>query len=332
MLKKLVILIAVLALAVPASAELLVDGDLEGETAWTKGVSPSGAAGYESWAQYTGSRGMAMKAWDDQGTGYAYQDVSVAASTAYDYTLWGSRDAGAVVGDYYMKVEWYAGATLLGSDVQDITAGLSDVWAEQTLSTTSMAGSDTARVMFGSNGGVDFRTGKFDDAAFGGLLADTSFEERWTLSGAVGYEGWANREEGTRGAALKTWDGDTGDARYEDIGVVAGTEYVYTLWGLSDPGAIAGSYYMEVEWYDGATLLGSDILDITAGLTDADWTQFSLTATAMAGSDTACITFGGVGVNVIGKFDDASFSEVPEPATMALLGLGGLALLRRKRS
>jgi len=333
MLKKLMLVSFVLLLGVSVTAradELILDPSMEigWDWGWTKGETPSGAANIECWANHTGNSGMAMRNWVDSGTGFAYQDVPVTGSTTYNYTLWSLRDAGDLTGDFYMNVEWYAGGSKIGEMGKTTIPVPSDDWVQQTLNPTSPAGSDTARVIFGSD--TVNLTGKFDDVDFSGLLANPSFEDRWTMSGVAGYEGWA-AHTGSRGIAVRTWAGSEGEAHYDNVSVTGGESYLYTLWGLSDDVITQGSYYMKVEWYDGENLLGESVKDISDGLTNADWTQFSFNVTAMAGSDSARVMFGGTGVNVVGKFDDASFVEVPEPATVFILGLGGLFLSRRKR-
>ncbi len=137
------------------------------------GVSGSGAvhwtnteeAGIETWAAHNDSWGMAIVTWNGDGTGDVYQEVDVRPAESYTYAIWTLRDADTLSGNFYMKIKWYNGETYLGENSQNITIP-SDSWIQQTIEATSPAGSNTARIIFGS---VNInRVGKFDDASFSG--------------------------------------------------------------------------------------------------------------------------------------------------------------------
>jgi hypothetical protein len=69
------------------------------------------------------------------------------------------------------------------------------------------------------------------------------------------------------------------------------------------------------------------------------WTQFTIILSGLSGPTAGRFAFnyhvtgggpGGANSDFIGV-DDVSYTSVPEPATMAVLGLGAAALLRRRR-
>jgi hypothetical protein len=84
---------------------------------------------------------------------------------------------------------------------------------------------------------------------------------------------------------------------------------------------------------DGVVLTPSS--SVTPASPTVGWEKMSRTYDAIPGGDvTVLIGIEKLGAELYGsriRYDNVSLDAVPEPATMLLLGLGGLALLRRKR-
>jgi hypothetical protein len=185
------------------------------------------------------------------------------------------------------------------------------------------------------------------------LLLNSSFETNtggggsaanWTNTGATGTETWA-WHTGDWGMAVYSWGGwegcpwpeaGTGEF-YQDVAVTGDTYYAYTIWATRDPWTVpmAGSITMKIEWYDGATLLSTVSRDITNAIgVEApplpNWVQVNIDPLSPTDADMARVMISTHVVNNALKFDDASFG-VPEPVTMALLGLGSLFLVRRRK-
>lgn len=170
-----------------------------------------------------------------------------------------------------------------------------------------------------------------------------------------GFENWTTFGQGFRtsgGADANTGDvGVVNDVLPADVDVFRGVQQVVSA-------ATAGEIYTLSAFIRGVTVDSSAAFlelqflnsagDVISGVqsdqvtADQEFTQISVTS-QIAPTDTASIRVGGIvfatGVDVGTQtdgdfliFDDFSLSVVPEPASMALLGVGFALMLGRKRS
>ena len=120
-------------------------------------------------------------------------------------------------------------------------------------------------------------------------------------------------------------------------GLTAGTEYEFSLWARTNP-AITNGAEFRIEWQDAG---GAEISRLNVeiqGLLTSDYQRFSMSQVAPAGTARAAVVIAvqsfvndGVIANTSVAWDDASFSVIPAPASIALLGLAGIGAARRRR-
>lgn len=206
-------------------------------------------------------------------------------------------------------------------------------------STTLFAGSALAAPISLNNAG--FEAPDQSPVAVGGDLDD------WGPNGGyANHAGFAKPNNGTLGAGFAFYT-PVGEAVLQATGVTitAGNIYSFSSWatgggnGTGNVGFVLAYDNGTGDVSDGVSAGEYTIFATADGVTDGTWQSFAGVSAVGTPDALGKELLVGWGPNLIASPDDiwfdqasASVEVIPEPGSLALIGLGGLALLRRRRA
>ncbi|HEX5222889.1 MAG TPA: PEP-CTERM sorting domain-containing protein [Verrucomicrobiae bacterium] len=124
------------------------------------------------------------------------------------------------------------------------------------------------------------------------------------------------------------------------VGLTPGMSFSLDGWHATTSSPLNLGVEIRIEWRNSVSNTEVGRTPNATPVPTASYTAFNLSGLVPAGADTARVVYAiqSFSTNPLGNgnvfVDDMSFTVVPEPSSMALLGLGGLALVasRRKRA
>jgi hypothetical protein len=131
---------------------------------------------------------------------------------------------------------------------------------------------------------------------------------------------------------------DTFAGAFQDIvGLTSGIQYTFSGWHATPSSPFDVGVELRIEWRNSGSNTEVSRTPNSTPVPGAAYSEFSLTAAVPVGADTARLVYAiqsfgpGATDTGISYVDDVSFTVIPEPSTLSLLGLGALALAIRRR-
>jgi hypothetical protein len=187
------------------------------------------------------------------------------------------------------------------------------------------------------------------------LLVNPGFEDPITTDGPpfVGFwEGFNGGGASAVNSSLQPLSGvqslrlditttpNTFAGAFQDVpGLTAGIEYSVSGWHMTTSSPLSLGVEIRIEWRNSGSNTEISRTPNATPVPGASYSPFDFSAVVPAGADVARVVYAvqSFSTNPLGDgtvfVDNMSFSVVPEPSSIALLGLGGLVLwaARRKR-
>lgn len=132
---------------------------------------------------------------------------------------------------------------------------------------------------------------------------------------------------GTWGVVFSSEDSDGGPMPLSTIGLTAGETYTFQFDAISAGG---GGTAIKFESYTGDTEIGAANTGDLAFAATAQWGTYTQSYTIDPAADGIKMVFVSTADGT--GYDNAGVLGIPEPASVALLGVGALALVRRRRA